>query len=99
MGNKKLFIGILFGFAIYIIFENYLRYISGNMDNFYLRTGISAFILIGLYLSEFRVNNNFLPSLYASVPYFISLCLVLSIDSPISAPLGIFLAFWSIVGG
>ena len=99
MANKKLLIGIFFGFSIYLLFENYLRYIDGNMENFYLRIGISALILIGLYIKEFRINNNFLSSLYASVPYFIALCLVLSIDSAISAPLGIFLAFWSIVGG
>jgi len=97
--NKKLLIGILLGFSIYLLFENYLRYIDGNMDNFYLRVGISALILIGLYIKEFRIKNNFLPSLYASVPYFIALCLVINIDSLISAPLGILLVFWSIVGG
>ena len=97
--SKKLLIGIFLGFSIHLLFENYLGYMDGNMDRFYLRIGISALILIGLYIKEFRIKNNFLPSLYASVPYFIALCLVINIDSSISGPLGILLVFWSIVGG
>ena len=48
--NKKIVLGILLGFSIHLLFGNYLRYIDGNMDKLYLRTGLSALILIGLYM-------------------------------------------------
>ena len=97
--DKKVIIGILLGFSIHLLFGNYLRYMDGSMDKLYIRTGIAALIFIGLYIKEFRIKKNILPSFYASIPYFIALCLIINIDSSISPPLGILLIFWNIVGG
>ena len=71
--NKKVVLGILLGFSIHLLFENYLRYVDGNMDKLYLRTGLSALILIGLYMKEFRIKNNFyhlcMPQSLILLPY------------------------------
>ena len=97
MKKTKPLIRILLGFSTFMLFITCLKFIDGNMDKFYLRLGIALIILLGLYLKEFKIKNNFLTSLKDSVPFFIVMFLF-SFGTWISISLSLLLYIWDFGG-